>query len=326
MTSVRTPRRWSPLIFVAILLVASAASLVVAFSPYLFVSHDVEAVTLSASLNSTEIGQNQTLKVTITDTNTLRLPNELPLAGDWRVQNLSLGACVWPNEYPFGIAVFQGRFGMNNISSAGSPLPPAPTFLPGAVFSCPSAARPGNSVKFEPLQSISFTEKISGYYTTGFTPVQGLSGGIFGVHHPFAPGAYTLAAGDEWGHVELLTFQVTGPPIEPVQVISVAGPNPPFNPGGPVVSVTLRNIGQSPITSLNASLPSYPGGPTVPYSFAFDVNSSSPLESGQTAQATRTMIGFGFSTGQEFPLTISGTLLNGKHFSFAVQVQITPPG
>lgn len=112
----------------------------------------------------------------------------------------------------------------------------------------------------------------------------------------------------------------------PVEVVSVVGPIPPYNPGGPVVRVTLQNIGQLPITSVNASLPSYPGGPTVPYSFVFEVNSSSPLEPGRTARATLTMLDFGFSTGQEFPLTVSGTLSNGTEFSFTVQVQIVAPG
>jgi hypothetical protein len=191
---------------VAILLAASAASFLIAFSPLIFVlhvSHDPSSISFSASLNSTDLGQNQTLSVTITDRNALGVPDELPLAGEWRVQNLSLGACVWPAQYPFGIAVFQGRYTMGNISSAGSPLAPAPTFLPNAVYSCPSAY-PGNSVKFGPLQNISFTEEISGYYTSGFSPVPGQSGGIFGVHHPFAPGEYTLAAGDEWGHLQIL--------------------------------------------------------------------------------------------------------------------------
>jgi hypothetical protein len=102
----------SPIIFVAMLLAASAASFLIAFSPLIFVSHDPSAISMSVSLNSTDIGQNQTLRVTLTDRNSLRVPDELPLAGDRRVQNLSLGACVWPAQYPFGIAVFQGRYTM----------------------------------------------------------------------------------------------------------------------------------------------------------------------------------------------------------------------
>jgi hypothetical protein len=204
----RAAGRLSPIIFVAMLLVASMASFLIAFSPFILVSHDPDAVSMSASLNSTEVGQNQTLKVTIADRNTLRIPDELPLSADWRVQNLSLGACLFPAQYPFGIAVFQGRYAVGNVSSAGSPLAPAADFLPNAVHSCPPS---GSTVKFGPLQSITFAEEVSGYYTSGFTPVPGQSGSTFGVHHLFAPGEYTLAVGDEWGHVQMLYFQVTNP-------------------------------------------------------------------------------------------------------------------
>jgi hypothetical protein len=62
------------------------------------------------------------------------------------VQNLGLGACVWPSQFPFGIAVFQGKYTVGNISSPGSPLAPAPDFLPGAVYSRPSAAYHGDSI------------------------------------------------------------------------------------------------------------------------------------------------------------------------------------
>jgi len=202
------PKSPSPIIFAVILASASIVSLLIIVSPYILTLHDPGAISISASLNPTEVGQNQTVKVTVSDVNGLRIPNELALSGDWRVQNLSLGACVWPAQYPFGIAVFQGRYTIGNISSAGSPLAPAADFLPGAVYSC-LGAYPGNSVKFGPLQNVSFTEGVSGYYTSGFTPVPGLGGGIFGIHHPFAPGEYTLVAGDEWGHVDILYFQVT---------------------------------------------------------------------------------------------------------------------
>lgn len=204
----RAGGRLSPIVFVVILLTASAASFLIAFSPLILVSHDPDAVSVSASLNSTDVGQNQTLKVTIAERNSLRISDELPLSGDWSVQNLSLGACVWPAQYPFGIAVFHGKYTVGNVSSASSPLAPAADFLPGAVYACGSAY-PGNYVKFGPLQSITFALEVSGYYTSGLTPVPGQSGGIFGVHHPFTPGEYTLAVGDEWGHVQLLYFQVT---------------------------------------------------------------------------------------------------------------------
>jgi hypothetical protein len=110
----------------------------------------------------------------------------------------------------------------------------------------------------------------------------------------------------------------------PVEVVSVTGPIPPYNPGGPVVSVELENVGDIPITSLNATLPSVPGGPHVPYSFVFNVNSSNPLLPGQSIQETRTLIGASIDSSVEYPLTISGTLMHGTEFSYAVLVHIVP--
>jgi hypothetical protein len=166
-------------------------------------SHDSSAVSISASLNATVVGANQTIKVTVTDRNTLRLPNELPLSGNWRVQNLSLGPCYPYASYPFGIAVFQGRYVLSNISSAKTLV----IYAPG-IYNCPSEGI-ASSFGFEPLQNTSSYVNLQGYWTTGETPNQ-YGGFSQGVLHPFLPGEYTVAAGDEWGHVEILYFQVTG--------------------------------------------------------------------------------------------------------------------
>jgi len=88
-----------------------------------------------------------------------------------------------------------------------------------------------------------------------------------------------------------------------------------------VVGVTLRNIGTAPITSLAATLPRAPGGPTAPYSFVFNVSSSNPLQPGQSIQQTRTLIGAGFDSSLRYPLTVNGSLANGTRFSFVEQIQ-----
>jgi hypothetical protein len=186
---------------------ASVVSLLIVVSPYILISHDPGAISLGASLNSTNVSQNQTIRVTASDRNSLRFADELPLSEDWGVQNLTLGACVFPAVYPFGVAIFQGKYTPDNVSSAKSLLL-YPDF-PGEVYSCPSAYISRDYIKFRPLQNISLSMRFSGYYTYGFTPVPGLPGGTLGIHHPFAPGEYTLVAGDEWGHVKMSYFQVT---------------------------------------------------------------------------------------------------------------------
>jgi hypothetical protein len=149
--------------------------------------------------------------------------------------------------------------------------------------------------------------------------------------HQFSPGLYTMVAEDMWNQTVYAHFQVVSAIGSPVEVVSVLGPIPPYNPGGPVVSVTLKNTGDAPIASLNATLafvppPNIPGGVRVPYSFVFDAASSNPLLPGQSTQETRTLIGAGFDSSLDYPLTIDGALLDGSQFSYTEQVQVVPPG
>lgn len=95
--------------------------------------------------------------------------------------------------------------------------------------------------------------------------------------------------------------------------------------------MTLKNVGEAPITFLNATLSigpplTNPGGFNQLFTFAFNMSSSSPLLPGQGAQCTRTLIGVGLQTGSDYPLTIDGAFTNGTQFSYTVQVQIIAPG
>ena len=119
---------------------------------------------------------------------------------------------------------------------------------------------------------------------------------------------------------------IISPISSPAELVSVIGPIPPYNPGGPVVSVTLKNGGKASITSLDATLGAGNLENAVNgYSFVFNVSSSEPLQPGQSTQDTRTLIGAGFDTGVDYPLSINGTLVNGTQFSYTVQVQVVPP-
>jgi hypothetical protein len=144
--------------------------------------------------------------------------------------------------------------------------------------------------------------------------------------HYFSPGQFTLAVEDAWGQTIYAHFLVTSASGSPVEVVSVTGPIPPLNPGGPVVRITLRNVGAIPITSLSATLPINIQGPKLPYSFDFSVNSSNPLMPGQTTQETQTLIGGGFDSTLQYPLTINGAFINGTQFSYTAQIQVLPPG
>ena len=112
---------------------------------------------------------------------------------------------------------------------------------------------------------------------------------------------------------------------QPVKVVSVLGPVPPINPGGPIVEITLKNISGKPVVSLNATLGVPRPGPFPPFAFNFDATPSNPLPPGTTIASKLTLIGGGFSDTVNYPLTIQGSLEGGFGFSFTVLVKIEPP-
>lgn len=169
----------------------------------------------------------------------------------------------------------------------------------------------GNYVEIDAASNSTITAGLNSVYQSYF--------------HRFSPGSYTMVAEDLWNQTVYAYFQVVSAASSPVQVVSVMGPIPPYYAGGPVVSVTLQNVGSVPITSLAASLQIPRAGPIAPFSFVFNVNSSNPLLPGRSVQETRTLIGAGFDSSLDYPLTISGTLSNGTQFSYTEQVLILPP-
>jgi len=113
---------------------------------------------------------------------------------------------------------------------------------------------------------------------------------------------------------------------QPIEVVSVVGPIPPFNPGGPVVEITLKNVSNEPVVSLNASLGIIRAGPSdTPFTFNFNVNPSNPLLPDTTISTELTLIGGGFSDNVSYPLIIEGSLESGAEYSYTEQVQIEAP-
>ncbi|HUI00029.1 MAG TPA: hypothetical protein VLX56_00185 [Nitrososphaerales archaeon] len=192
--------RSSPMIFLAIFSIASIVSLILVVSPYVFTSQDTGALVMSASLSPTNVRGNQTVTLTISERNTLRYPDVLPLTDTLRSENLSSEPCG--GLFPFGMGVFQGHDNQANLSSAR----PVDVFDLFGVYMCP-AELVSNSFTFQPQQNVTRQASFNGYWTAGETQHPG--GGVSeGVLHPFLPGEYTVLVGDEWGHTELLYFQV----------------------------------------------------------------------------------------------------------------------
>jgi hypothetical protein len=110
------------------------------------------------------------------------------------------------------------------------------------------------------------------------------------------------------------------PQLLQIAVVSVSGPLQPINPGGPIIEITLKNVGLEPVVALTASLELGRS-----FIFNFDVTPAKPLLTDKTVSAKLTLIGGGFSDSLSYPLTINGTLLNGLVMAYSTQVVIKPP-
>jgi hypothetical protein len=180
-------------------------AVIAAASTILFVSnltvHDQGAIAFGASLNMKTVAQGQAVRVNIEDWNTLDFKNSVPLSDGLSALNLSAGPCG--ALYPGGIAVYEGAYDLNNMTSAT----PLPFYAGGDYFVC-SPLSYSNPFTFEPLQNITTYFDLSGFYTSGSTPAFG--GGVTeGVLHPYLPGVYTVIAGDPLGKTKVMYFHVT---------------------------------------------------------------------------------------------------------------------
>jgi len=168
---------------------------------------------LELSIGAPDVGQPNAVQLNITEYNDATSYNNVSASSDWPVSGLSLGPCG-TLEFPFGIAVYQGHYTSQNISSAT----PLPIFTPNANGTAQSSpvACPANpqvfSYDFAPQsdsattgltwagESSSTTYRLSASFSiTGYWN----SSSDFAV---FGKGTYTVVAGDEWGHISFQYF------------------------------------------------------------------------------------------------------------------------
>jgi hypothetical protein len=87
----------------------------------------------------------------------------------------------------------------------------------------------------------------------------------------------------------------------------------------------LKNVSTENIISLKATLGIGGNRPGLPPTYFFNVSPAAPLEPGKTVVSKLNIIGGGFSSESSYPLSINGTVQDGRQFSFTKQVMITAP-
>jgi hypothetical protein len=102
-----------------------------------------------------------------------------------------------------------------------------------------------------------------------------------------------------------------GQPVEVISVIELYNETP--HPGGPAIEITLKNVSDESIISLNVTLEEL--GDRA-FDFDFNIASSNPLTPNDQISSERWLIGGGWGGGVLYFLTINGTMESGKAFSF----------
>ena len=151
-----------------IMSVTIGAGLFIVLSPSILVFDDPGAIVMGASISSAFVAQNQTVVVRVWETNNLYFNNSISLSSDWRIQNLSMRPCNSLGQL-FGIAVYQGRYTLDNVSSASQ----LSIYPPGEIYDCPNAEVFYTRLELGPRQTLNDSVRFSGYMTSGFTPNPG---------------------------------------------------------------------------------------------------------------------------------------------------------
>jgi hypothetical protein len=122
----------------------------------------------------------------------------------------------------------------------------------------------------------------------------------------------------------VIAFPPVGSPQSPLVVPSLGIPPQKLNPGGPLLKLTVQDVGADPIVQLAATL--YLQAPFV-IEF-LNVTQSSPLILGQVASSSENMVGpWVYSCGSSYLLEFLGTYSGGATFDERVGALFTcPPG
>jgi hypothetical protein len=175
-------------------------------------SQPANGLSLSLSLDADTYRSVDTIHMAIDEKNILARMNNVPAAAKWPVSGLSLGICG-TLSYPFGIAVYQGFYGISDISTAV----PLVIFNPNSVpFGCMPPVNNVTKYIFKPASDIvtingsgpnesatmEMKTEVDVYEHWAGVPPDA-------VWHYFEPGVYTVVAGDEWGALVIVHFTVT---------------------------------------------------------------------------------------------------------------------
>lgn len=173
-------------------------------------TNSVSGLSLELSLNSTSIQTGHGIAVNVEELNTMPEANTVKSSRSWPLEGLSIGPCGSLN-LPIGIAIFQGYYAANNVTTAQ----PLALNEPGS-YSCPAIFNIA-AYAFQP-DSVTAGVLTGGSSTPAFTANMSATVAARGswsgsqpqnaVFSTFSTGVYTVVGGDEWGSMVICHFSV----------------------------------------------------------------------------------------------------------------------
>ncbi len=153
------------------------------------------ALELHVSVDTKMVVKGQSVAVDIWENNTLPEKNNVAVATNWGIADLTVYSCV--RGWPIGMELLKGYYVTSNVSQGTL------VFYP-FISSCPAALIILQSLTFLPDSSMVVA-------TTNFgTPTWDIRQTF--TYQNLNSGEYTVVVYDEWGHQALAQFTVTAGP------------------------------------------------------------------------------------------------------------------
>jgi len=159
-------------------------------------------------LNSSRIASGAAVGISVSDYNPSPMVLNISKGASWAVNGLATGGC--PSlYYPFGIAIFQGRYTSANVSQA-VPLEIFP------LVACPMLVLYITGYLFQPMSDnatvLPGTEEAPMSTGISVSGTYNMTASQLNKSTLFTPGTYTVVAGDEWGNLVFAYFTVVAAP------------------------------------------------------------------------------------------------------------------
>jgi hypothetical protein len=168
-------------------------------------------LTFQLTVNFSISSSGLTVNAVAGDYNLHASPANVTAADAWSVpkQVLQSQFCI-PADNPVAVSIAQGHYTLSNVSSAEFLI-----FInPAVTYTCTERApSPVATYTFSPMDDVAMARggcggSICGYNTTVSDQLVVSGSYVHGALSGFAPGEYTVVAGDEWGNSLLAYFTV----------------------------------------------------------------------------------------------------------------------